>query len=169
MSDPNGSASKPSAPPTEVNPETTRQTRRETFRQIMVPMALFALLSFIGIALLVIFTGPNGVAVVANYVLVLVLLPLVLLAMPLLALLVWLTHQVTDWIGSIPPYTLVAQEGLKQVHTKVDEVTDLIAKQVIQIKGFTLAAEMYLKQANIIPDDDETSSNGSGPSQTQAP
>jgi hypothetical protein len=157
----------PKGPPTARNPESTAQFRREAWWQITFPVLIVALLSIGAVVLLVVLSGPTGASIVADYSLILVIIPNVVAGLIVLLLLGGLIYLLARVIRTLPPYTNVAYESVKKVHGWVDKITDRIAGAVIAIRSVLAGIDFFLKAQGIEAEDGPDAEAAGTSQQTQ--
>ena len=123
-------------PPTERNPKTAARFKRESWWQITFPMLMVTLLMFGCLAGLLIFTKPAGVSVVADYSLILLILPMLVFGLVGIALVIGLIYLVSQGIGKLPPYTYVAHKAAFTVRSRVEGVAGAITGTIISVRAF---------------------------------
>ncbi len=155
---------RPSAPqaPSGGNPETLARFRRESWWQITFPVLFVAALGVAGVVLLIVYGGPAGVSIVADYSLLLLIIPWLIAGLLVLAAFAGLIYLSSKLIRSTPPYTYAAQKAMHRVYTWVDRQMNRIAGVVIFIRSLLVGLEVYLKEKGFLPGDD-------GDSQPDAP
>ncbi len=135
--------------PTERNPETTARFRREGWWQIIFPVILVTLIA-IGLTILVIVGGGAvGTSVVADYSLILLLLPTILCGLPAAGLLFWLVSLLGKGLAGVPPYAFSAQQALKRVYESVDRATDRAASAVITLRSIVTGLTAYARARGV--------------------
>jgi hypothetical protein len=119
----------------EPNPITRAKHRRAFFREVLLPISLFLLVS---IALVVVFIwqGIGTVAAWSQIATIFLIIFWMLLALVLLAVLVAFVYLISYVLKVLPPYARLAQEGIETIQTQVEKGADITAKPVIQIKSF---------------------------------
>lgn len=155
MSDNTSPDATPKGPPTARNPVTTARFRRESWWQIIFPVLVMTLLSVAAVVLLIVLGGPGGASIVADYSLILVIIPNLVIGLAAFLLLGGLAYLLTRLVGSIPPYANLAQEGMKQVYRQVDKVTNQIAGAVITVRSVMTGISIFLREQGITPDGDQ--------------
>lgn len=149
--------------PTARNPKTLARFRRESFWQITFPMIMLIVVLLGGIAGLFAWRGEGGVAVVADYSMILMIVPLLLVGVIALAAIIGLIYLVIRAMELIPPYTYVAHKATFTVRDQVTAVANRITGFVIGIRSFLDGIVRYLKQRGLIPDmPDEAASPDAG-------
>lgn len=143
---PNSPSAREWTVPKARNPKTHARFKRQSFWEITFPM-LVVLFILIGLAaLLIVFTGGSGTAIVADYSLILLFIPLAIVGMPIIALSIWLVTLILKAFNLIPPYTYVAQKGILDVREKVDHISKSITGFVISIQAFFGSIGQFLKE-----------------------
>jgi hypothetical protein len=149
--------------PTERNPKTLARFRREVWWQITFPMILIVLLMLGGLAGLFFWRGEGGVSVVANYSMILMIIPMLLVGLVVLAIIIGLIYLVVRAIDLIPPYTYVAQKATFSVRDQVKGVANRITGFVIGIRSFLDGIVRFLKERGFVPDiSQDTASRDAG-------
>lgn len=155
----------PKQRPTEVNPATAKQHRKEWWWQVLIPIIALALLGVGAIVLMLLTEGAGDLSVVADYVTILMLLLVVIVWLPVAALLIYLITLMRKANTGLSPYAFIAQEALKQVYEVTEEYTTKAAEAVISFKAFMSGVTMYLKARGMMPD--TTAKNGTPPSESK--
>ncbi len=128
------------------NPETTARFKRETWWQITFPVLVVAILSVGAVALLFHLSGEQGTAVVADYSLILIIIPTLLLGLLAVLLIGGSIYVVMQLMAWIPPRTYAVQKVMDTVHKRVDKVTDGIASVVIAVRSALIGINLFLQQ-----------------------
>lgn len=138
--------------PTERNPKTLARFRRQTWWQITFPMIVIVLVLLGGVAGLFSWRGPGGVSVVADYSIILMIIPLLFVGLIGLGVMIGLIYLVIQAIRLIPPYTYVAHKATFTVRDQVVSVANRITNFVIGIRSFLDGIVRYLKERGFLPD-----------------
>lgn len=142
----------PEQAPAGLTRESIVRFKREAWWQVTFPVVVVAILSVAGLVLLIVLGGRDSISVVADYSLVLLLIPVLLGGLLILALGAVLIYVISALIRAVPPYTGIAQQRMEQIHRKVDEITDWIAGIVISARSLLAGLNVYLRQAGAMPD-----------------
>ncbi|HKJ26326.1 MAG TPA: hypothetical protein VJ965_01705 [Anaerolineales bacterium] len=119
----------------EPNPITRANHQRAFFREVLLPIGLFLLVS-ITLVVVFIWQGIGTVAAWSQIATIFLIIFWMLLALVLLAVLVGLVYLISYVLKVLPPYARLAQEGIETIQTQVEKGADITAKPVIQIKSF---------------------------------
>lgn len=119
----------------EPNPVTQASHRKAFFRQVLLPVSLFVLVS-IALAVVFIWQGVGTVETWSHIATIFLVSFWMILALLLLAVLVVLVYLVSYVLKVLPPYARMAQEGIETIEKQVEKGADISAKPVIQIKSF---------------------------------
>jgi len=138
--------------PTERNPKTMARFRRETWWQITFPMIVVVVLLLAGVAGLFVWRGAGGVSVVADYSMILLLIPLLFLGIIGFAIMIGLIYLVGQAMHLIPPYTYVAQKATFSVRDQVVSIAQKITNFVIGIRSFLDGIGHFMKERGYVPD-----------------
>lgn len=138
--------------PTERNPKTMARFRRETWWQITFPMIVVVVVLLGGVAGLFFWRGTGGVSVVADYSMILLLIPLLFLGIIGFAIMIGLIYLVGQAMHLIPPYTYVAQKATFSVRDQVVSIARRITNFVIGIRSFLDGIGNFLKERGFAPD-----------------
>ncbi len=138
--------------PTERNPKTLARFRRESWWQITFPMIVVVVLLLGGVAGLYLWRGSKGVSVVADYSLILMIIPMLVVGLVGLGVvigLMWLVAQAMNWI---PPYTYIAQRTTFDIRDRVSSVAKRITGVIIGFRSFLDGILRFLRQRGYIPE-----------------
>lgn len=138
--------------PTARNPKTLARFRRESWWQITFPMILVTIILLGGVAGLFFWRGASGVSVVADYSMILMLIPLLVLGLVALGIVVGLIYLVMQAMNLIPPYTYVAQKATFSLRDHVVNIANRITQFVIGIRSFLDGIGHFVKERGFIPD-----------------
>ena len=151
--------------PTERNPETLARFRRQTWWQITFPMIVVVVLLLSGVAGLFFWRGAGGVSVVADYSMILLILPLLVVGLIAFAVMIGLIYLVMQAMRLIPPYTYVAHKATFSVRDHVVSIANRITSFVIGIRSFLDGIGHYLKARGFVPDISQDAVSGDGKGQ----
>lgn len=141
------------SPPTERNPETTARFKREAWWQITFPVLVATVISIVLVVLLfVLGQSSDDTSIVADYSLILVIIPNLVFGLIVLVLTIVLIYFIAKLIRGIPPHTYSAQQRVDRVHKWVDEGTDRLAGVLITVRSFSVGINTFLKAQGITPD-----------------
>ena len=138
--------------PTARNPKTLARFRRESWWQITFPMIVTVLALLGGVAALYLWRGSSGVSVVADYSLILMIIPMLAVGLVGLGAVIGLIYLVALAIRWIPPYTYVAQKTTFDVRDRVASVANRITGVIIAFRSFLDGIMRYLKQRGFVPE-----------------
>ncbi len=138
-------ADRPKAP-TERNPVTAAQFRREGWWQITFPVVMVVLLSVLALVLIGVLGGPGTASVVADYSLGLLIILALIAGLLVLLLAFGAIYLVSLLIQKTPPYTYVAQKAIQRVYEWVDRLMNRIANVIILVRSTLAGLKHYLKQ-----------------------
>ncbi len=138
--------------PSAFNPETTARFKRETWWQITFPVLAVTLLAVAAVVLVIVLGGPAGASLIADYALILIVIPILIAGLVVLGVIVLLISFLARLIGNVPPYTFVAQDFMQRVYRWVDDQTNRVARVAIVIRSTLTGITLYLKQRGFIPD-----------------
>jgi hypothetical protein len=138
--------------PTARNPKTLARFRRETWWQITFPMIVVVLVLLGGVGGLFFWRGAGGVSVVANYSMILMIIPLLVVGLIAFGVVIGLIYLVMEAIRLIPPYTYVAHKATFGVRDRVASIANRITNFVIGIRSFLDGIVHYLKERGFVPD-----------------
>lgn len=129
-----------------IKHDSVKQAHREAWLQIYLPVIIVALLA-IGA---MIWLGVGGTiadaSVLADFSLVLVILPSCLLGVFVLGAFVAVTIGIVRLVQGIPPYTGKVHQFMKRIYERVDAITDRIAGVFITVRSFLAGLEALIKQ-----------------------
>lgn len=117
------------------NPLTKKQSQRETFWQIVLPVVVVALIAIALVVLLLVQERFAEAAVLSDYIMIWLLFFLVISGLPLLLLLVGMSSLTKKGVNTIPEVTFKGQKALIRIEKWADEFTDSIAGALIRIKS----------------------------------
>lgn len=146
-------------PHSERNPITTARFRRETWWQITFPVLAVAIISVVLVVLVVVLGQQPGASIVADYSLMLLIIPSLVCGLIMLVVIAGLSYLTARLIRGMPPYAYTVHRKVAGVHRWVDKTTNRIAGVVITAKGFLVGLDVYLKARGIIPDTEEESAS----------
>lgn len=153
---------KPKTGPTERNPITEKNFKRDSWWQITFPVLVVTLLS-IGLAVvLYFFRGAGGTSIIADYTLIILLIPALVVVLVVFGALVGLAVILGKAIRGIPPYTNSAQQFLQKTHSVVDKTSTQVASGVISARSAMMGVNLYLAQRAA-----NGSTDGAGSKQTR--
>src|SRR5574341_2520524 len=109
----------------------TLRFRRQSFWQIIFPVIVVALLALGAVVALYLVTGKTGTSVVADFSLILVILPACLLVVVFLVINVALIVLLRLMITRIPRYTNAAQRKMQGTHVGVDSFANKLTSGVL--------------------------------------
>jgi hypothetical protein len=109
----------------------TLRFRRQSFWQIIFPVIVVALLAAGAVVALFLVTGTAGTSVVADFSLILVILPTCILGVVFLVINVLLIVLLRLLITRVPRYTNAAQRKMQSVYVGVDSFTDKLTSGVV--------------------------------------
>ncbi len=148
------------AKPTGARLPSTLRHRREVFWQIVFPVTVVALLSLGSVVALYMLTGPDGTSVVADYSLILVLVPTCSMGIILLLINIGLIYLIVLLLRHVPGYTNSAQRKMQGVYVTVDSFTDKL------MSGIVSALAVLRVVGSVV---DKWSTNGDQPSSGDRP
>ncbi len=122
--------------PTARNLKTQSKFRRETWWQIVFPMLVVVLLMVACAAGIFVAQGPVGLSVVADYSLILLIIPMLLAGLFALAAVVGLIYLTGLGIDKLPPYAYLAHRSASAVQSRVQGVANAITGFVIAARAF---------------------------------
>lgn len=119
----------------EPNPVTAANHRRSFFRQALLPVIVFLILSAALVGVFI-WQGVGTVEVWSQIATIMLISLWMLLALILLAIAAGALYLVSYILKILPPYARLAQDGIETVKMQVEKGADISAKPVIQIKSF---------------------------------
>jgi hypothetical protein len=137
---------------TKRNPETAARFRRESWWQITFPMLILTLALLGGVAGLALGRGQAGVSVVANYSLILFILPLLLGGLIVIAIIVGLIYLVGLAIHWLPPYTYVAHQAAFDIRGRVVGIANWITGVIISVRAMFDGFWSFLQRRGLAPE-----------------
>jgi len=145
--------------------ESTLRFRRQSFWQIVFPVALMVILLLAGIVLLFVSTGSAGTSIVADFSLMLVILLFLLIGLLALGVTIALIYGVAWLIQTLPPYTNEAQRGMKRLYFAVDRATTQAASMMIGGLAVLGGLSQAIRKLGIVPESDQPSPASEPPGQ----
>jgi hypothetical protein len=142
----------PSTRPTARNPKTLAKFRRESWWQITFPMLVLVLLLLGGIVGLFFWQGKVGVAVVADYSLILLILPMLVVGLIALAAVIGLVYVVGLALHWLPPYAYIAHKKTFDVRDRVVGIANRITGMIITVRSVFDGFWHFLTQRGIVPE-----------------
>ncbi len=132
--------------PTGRNPRTEARFRRESWWQITFPMIVVTLLMLGCIAGLLTLSGAQGVSIVADYSMILLILPMLVLGLVILGLAIGLIYLVNQGIDKLPPYAYVTQKAVFSVQRRVEGIAKAITGAIISIQSFVEGILRFIQE-----------------------
>jgi hypothetical protein len=132
------------------NPQTHAQIRRDTWLQIVAPLALAAVML---IVLLVLIILPGGAGVrrpLADVSLILLILPTALVGLIVLALLLGLNYGLFLGLTRLPPYFKIGQDYVALAAGRIQGVIKKASGAVIATRGLIAAIQRAASDAGTL-------------------
>lgn len=128
--------------------QSTLRARREGFWQITFPVLLVALI-FIGLIVgLFFWRGTEGVSIVADFSLMIVILPTCAVGLLITGMVAGVVYGVSWATKNIWPYTNIAQRGMNRTYRTVSKVTDqftgLMIGGLAMVSGFANVLDKWM-------------------------
>jgi len=156
----------PRSRPTARNPRTLARFRRQSWWQITFPMIVLVLVLLGGVAGLFFWQGNSGVSVVADYSLILMILPLLVVGLIGFGVVIGLIYLVILAMKFIPPYTYIAHQKTFDVRDRVSSIANRITGVIIAIRSTLDGFIRYLKERGFlseVPQDATPGNTGTKP------
>ncbi|MBC8505613.1 MAG: hypothetical protein ISR58_15995 [Anaerolineales bacterium] len=142
------------------NPITKQAHRKETFRQITLPL-LFGVLAILGLAVWVVLVASGGgnVSHAADASLIFLIIPTFVMAFMLLAVLVGMVYGMYRFLRFLPPTFFVLQGFFYRIQDSVQKAADKAVEPAFRMKSAgagwqTIKNELTLRKTKIdIPDE----------------
>ncbi len=151
--------SSPARPPL----ESVRRHRRQSFWQITFPVLAVTLLLVSGLVVLFLTRGGSGTAIVADYALMLLVLPLMLAGAVLAAAVIALTYGTVWIINRVTPLTNQAQYAMQDAYQFVENITGKIASMMIGAAAALNGMVAFVQQKYRPPQSGDTTDTGEQP------
>jgi hypothetical protein len=141
---------KPFRLPVERNTQTQAKFQRETWWQITFPLLVTVCLIFACTFGVFLASGPQGTTIVADYAVILLMLPTILAGIVTILLLGGCVYGVLFLIASVPPYAFVVQKAFNRVRDQVVGLSEKISRAAISILSFMSAISIFLETHGIV-------------------
>ncbi len=128
---------RPAEVPPERNAEVHTQHRRETQRQIYLPLTIVGLVILVGVIFIIIYGLRVGSTLQrwASVSVIWVLIPFMFIGVLLLIVAVGCLYGITQLLGIAPGYFDIVQGYFRQAEAKVLQVTDGMVEPVLRVRS----------------------------------
>lgn len=132
--------------PTARNPKTRTKFRRETWWQIVFPMIVVTVGLAACAAGIFAARGEMGLSVVADYSLILLIIPVLLGGLIVLAMVVVLIYLAGLALNKLPPYAYLAQRSASAVQARVVGIANAITGFVIGLRALVDGITRFIQE-----------------------
>jgi sorbitol-specific phosphotransferase system component IIBC len=121
----------------ERNPLVHAEHRRETFRQILLPLIIAFVLALVVVAIIIIlgFGSTLDLSRLAAVSIIGMIIPSMLIALILLVVVLGLLFAISRLLGILPGYSRIVQSYFSQAQTTVSHITDQAVEPVLRLRS----------------------------------